>query len=302
MVHYPHLNVENLRKTLDAGVVTPRWSYVMGLFGASEPLAFWWLQKSAQAERDKDTSSVFYLEYPEGEGVFDYWHRWVLICRKRNIATLEAQIRDEALNGVEVPVIENGKVCLKENPEFIGISDDDMRAMHDPLTGESLNLNPVRDRILWNADGTPQVLTRREMMPAALRSRILAGLIPGTFGDHSTVDIRSQNVVRIIGDVQPAAPPVALPAPEAERPDIVELKERARALALNGPMVGKPTAPVHVFGRVPGDQPDDKPLTKPTIAPVDPPRQYQAEPITERKPKPYDRHPPPDRVNGRRVC
>lgn len=298
-----------LRKILDRLVSRPRWQAAMSAIGYSEQSAFIFLNRSRAAEKQNDTSSPYYLEWRE---TFDFFHVHCRRARAESVIVYEHLIRDQCMFGIESPIIEDGREVYRLNPEFLGVSDD---AMRDAL------LDPVRDRWLWNVNAagertTPQVLMRTEQVPGALRARVLAGLLPDTYGEHSTHDVRVQGGVMIVGGDAPrlpATPQRALPAPSQEdRPDIAELKRQARELALHGPKHRQtaPLAPGVVQRIEPNDRPDDVPLGKPTVPLEQNRRAYQAPPYArhvdndpQAQPEPQKRqHATPDRQRGTRVC
>jgi hypothetical protein len=156
---------------------------------------------------------------------------------------------------------QSGYPLQAQNPEFIGVSDDDMRSQF---------LDPVRDRLMWtpqdeNGVRHPIGLFRNSVLAASLRTKILSGILPRIYGEKLSVDHQVRgNVVhtyearafvgraeRVQLDGQTVdAEFRELPAPE-ERPDIAELRRMAAKLAVDRPHtapedaskvpIGKPT-------------------------------------------------------------
>ncbi|HUI12585.1 MAG TPA: hypothetical protein VL048_03840 [Xanthobacteraceae bacterium] len=187
-----HLTTDNLIRVTETLVTHPKWATAMASIGASEQLAFNWLARSRQAQRDDDTASPFFLEW---RGVTDYWHVHCGRARKESLIVYEATVRHQAIHGVEVPVLNGeGQYVYKLNPQFIGWSDDDMRL---------LDFDPMRDRILRDKDDLPVIMTRTEQLPATTRNKVLE-LIPD-YQPHSTMDVRvkSKSVVKVIGARRP---------------------------------------------------------------------------------------------------
>jgi len=206
-----HLTTANLTKILDGLVSRPSWKVIMRSIGASESLAFHWRSQSIKAEKDNDRSSPFFLEW---RGTWDYFHCHAGRARSENIITYEAQIRDQALNGIEVPVLgPDQRPIYRERPEYIGASDDAIRRAEGLEPWEDVR----RLRLELDAKGRPIPLTKVEQIPAPLRLRVLEQ-------DRNYIE-RKAHDVNVQGEITVQKPLARLPG-EA-RPDLERLKQLA---------------------------------------------------------------------------
>lgn len=308
-----HLSTDNLIACCESLCVRGSWAVAAAKIGCAESTLYLWLTKSKRAQQHNEgEASPFWLRWREHD---DFWHEHVKRARKENVMALSFLVMDQCRNGIDVPLINPSTMqpVYQLDPAFLGVSDDDMR---DQL------LDPVRDRWLWNyneAGGrtTPKVVTRTEQIPASLRAKVLAGLLPQTFGERAQIDHRVQGAVVHIMEPPKYIPHSqreqqaeviegqftevcdALPAPE--RADIAALRAEAERLMREGPRNPKPDAPVQVLGRGDGDA---KP-TRENVAPPRPesqplsahPRAYSVERAPEPRPKP-----PAYPVPGRDRC
>lgn len=247
-----HLTSDNLQHVCETLVTHPKWATAMASIGASEQLAFNWLARSRQAQRDDDTASPFLLEW---RGVTDYWHVHCGRARKESLIVYEATVRHQAIHGVEIPVLNgDGQYVYKLDPKFVGWSDDDMRL---------LDFDPVRDRILRGPDGLPVIMTRTEQLPATTRNKILE-LIPD-YTPTTNVNVKSRSVVKVIGPRRP---------PDLSNKSTDELKQMAKLTPpQSGPDYGRhnspaaPVVPSLSFARP--QAPTDNPRGTPNQAPLD---------------------------------
>ena len=161
-----HLSTANLVRVLDQLVTIPRWRAAMGRIGASEQLAFVWRAASVKAMADKDTSSIFFVEF---RGTWDYWHAHAGRARTENIITYEAHIRDQALNGIEHVVLgPDQRPVYRDNPRYIGRPDDYVMLSTGCEPGEV-----ARYRLELDAKGNPVPLTKVEQIPDGSVPRVL---------------------------------------------------------------------------------------------------------------------------------
>jgi hypothetical protein len=308
-----HLTEQALLTCLESLTTRSSWAYTAAKLGISESVCYQWLHKAKTAERDNDTSSIFYITWRDE---LAFWNRHCARARRENIVSLEALVRDECRNGQSDYVRDpsTGRRIPQLDAQWLGVSDD---AMRDQL------LDPVRDRWQWRVDDEgnriePLWEVRTTPMPASLRATVLRGLLPATFGEKAEVNHNLRGAV--IHHVAPApyvsraeraqleskdapidAEFTALPAPEVEaRPDIAELRARAAQLLRDGPKhpvaegVVKDAngAPISARKRTMDDAPDDVPLSKPEMTARDHPRAYDAGPVTQERAAPsYARYP-----------
>ncbi len=121
---------------------------------------FNWAGRSRRAEKDNDRSSEFFLEWCQ---TWDWWHNHAGRARAQNIALYESVIRDQAFNGIEVPVLgPDQRPVYAEDPDLIDVSDEDL-----------WNLYGRRNRYLLDKKKRPVPLTKIEQLPAPLRLRVL---------------------------------------------------------------------------------------------------------------------------------
>jgi len=203
---------ENLVKVLDALVATPHWRKAMMCIRASERTAFEWRAQCIKAMKEKDTSSIFWIEW---RGTWDWWANHAGRARTENIILHEAAIRDQSLNGIEEPVFgPDQKPIYREDPRFIGRNDDYVR--------EVLGMADFEDVTPWHrlehdAAGNPVQLTKRTQIPAPLRLRVLEQ-------DRRYIE-RKEIDTHVTGEIVTAKPLQRLPG--EERPDVARLRALA---------------------------------------------------------------------------
>jgi hypothetical protein len=264
-----HLSTKNLEHVLDALVTRPRWQSAMASIGASEPLAFKWLAQSKYAKKDDDVSSIFYLEW---RGIFNWWHEHAITARRESLVSYEALVRDQAMNGIEIPILDSqGRQLWKENPATVG-KDDDVLDLEFGAGKWS--------RIMRDENGNAVPLTRTEQVPATTRNKIL-DQIRGYRDAPPSVHIH--NNLRVSPPIKalrraPAGPaePARLPPPKEETALVRDLRARLKAGVTNP----KPDGPVEILGRATGDKPDNVSSFPQDVPPTlaDHPRAYQGEP------------------------
>ena len=150
----------NLQRLCDILVTRPSWRVAMAAIGLGETSAFKWRSQSIKAQKENDTSSQMFFEW---RGTYDYFHCHAGRARMENIILYEAQIRDQALNGIETPVLgPDQRPIYAEDPDLIDVSDEAL-----------WNLCGRRNRYLRDAKGRPVPLTKIEQLPAPLRLRVL---------------------------------------------------------------------------------------------------------------------------------
>jgi hypothetical protein len=270
------LTTEILERVLDQLVPTPNWRKAMMMAcRGSERTAFVWRAKSKYAERDKDTSSIFFLEW---RGAYDYWHNHAGRARTENIMVYEATIRDQALNGIEHVVLgPDQRPVYRENPNYIGRDDDYVMLSEGCGPGEVARYRLLLDPITKN----PIPLTKIEQIPAPLRLRTLEQ-------DRRYVE-RKEVDTHVSGEITVAKPLQRLPG-EA-RPDVARLRQLAALPpAQRREAIGASPYPKDANGHrtiatglPPGKRDDDLPtLTKPQpspyVAPYVPPQAPEPQP------------------------
>jgi hypothetical protein len=155
------LSTANLQKVLDTLLSVSDWRKAMASIRASESLAFSWRAKCIEAQKANDTSSIFFVEW---RGAYDWWINHCGRARTENIILYESVLRNQALHGIEIPVLDPAtqRPLFVEDPDLIDVSDEDL-----------WNLYGRRHRYLLDDKKRPVPLTRTEQIPAPLRLRVL---------------------------------------------------------------------------------------------------------------------------------
>ena len=266
-----HFSTENLIRVLDMLVIRPRWQAAMASIGASEDTAFKWLAKSKAAMKDQDESSQWFIEWRE---VWDFWHCHCGRARRESFVSYDAIIRDQAMYGIEIPMLDSqGRQLWKENPATVGYDD----AMLDVIFGAG-----NWSRILRDEKGNAVPLTRTEQIPATTRNKVLDQIggyreAPPQTHIHNNLHVSAPLRALRRAPAGPAEPlRLPPPSPPQETALVRDLRERLKAGVTNP----KPDGPVEILGRMTGDKPDQVssfPADDPqTLA--DHPRAYQGEP------------------------
>lgn len=311
-----HLTEENLIRCAEVATVRASWAVIAAHIGASEQTMYSWLHKSRKAEELHQTESPFFITWRDEQA---YWHRIMARARRDNILSLEAIIRDEVRNGLETPIYDgNGRVVWSVDPVAVAQYGDDKEAAE--------GLGGYYDfPYLHDARGGRIQATRREHVPASLRQKVLAGLLPQTFGDKADVNVNHRGAIVHVIEPTPyhklkaqheadqqvvdgqfaevAADGKPALAPPPLRKDIEFLRAEAARLMREGPKNPSPALPVLDANLRPvgstkpvNDPPDDQPEPPRTIDPRDHPRAYMR-PKAEPRPEPphgdFPRHSDP---------
>jgi hypothetical protein len=154
------LSTANLQRVLDTLLSVSDWRKAMASIRASESLAFSWRAKCIEAQKANDTSSIFFVEW---RGAYDWWINHAGRARTENIILYESVIRNQALHGIEIPVLgPDQKPVYVEDPDLLDVSAEDLWGLYGR-----------RHRYLLDDKGRPVPLTRTEQLPAPLRLRVL---------------------------------------------------------------------------------------------------------------------------------
>ena len=163
---------------------------------------------------------------------------------------MDGLVRSQNALGIESICYDpsTGRPLLALDPRYIGFDDEAMTI---------LGLNPGRDRYLWNEDGTPIYQTKVEQIPASLRQKTMAAVVPG-WKDTQVIEANVRQAVTIVapapwvpkaqraeqiveGEFKEIAPPKSVEQLRAER---AELLKRAAAEHLANPnRVTRPNSP-----------------------------------------------------------
>lgn len=190
---------DTLRKFLVVLDATLNYSASIRKIGYRSTDTFYqWIKRSREAQKNDDTTSMYWLEV---DGAFDWFHQWVAECHDRSIADIEANARLRARDGTLHVVRFRGETVYRRDPalvgrpwliELLGLPDDLLR---DPKTGLP------QPELEWCAP------------PAELVDKVLAANSK-LYSKRSTIDAN----VRVSGGV--LVVPTALPAQSQPRPAI----------------------------------------------------------------------------------
>jgi hypothetical protein len=288
------LTEENLKRTLESLIVRGSWATAALAISVNESTLYRWLQQSRRAQEDNDSESPFLIEWQDQ---LDYYHAHAMRARTQNIFAIESLVRDQLRNGLEVPLFDGqGRPQWRLNLDAIAqvaaLGDCDPFSKEARETAELIGIKDFP--YLLDEAGRRQQATRVEQVPASLKVKLLSGLLPRLYGDRVDVNVTGQ-VVQIV-EPAPYARPKTIEHVD-ERPDIAELREQARRLALEGPKHRQPTKAVTVYGRE-RDMADDVPLEKPKLESLrDHARAYEVERPPQPKPN-YHKRGAPDPVHS----
>jgi hypothetical protein len=232
---------EVLRQVIELHTAGRSWKTIAEAIGVSASVPFLWLRASADAERNNQIDSDYWMDFPEND--FDWFHRKIFgASRVARALAVESACVDECIHGRPEPVIENGRLVYAIDPELEALG----------FVG--------RDAWLYK-DGRPVVLTRNVAAPATLRIKILEGLLPQTFG--RTLDVKSEvahKTVFVVGDpLPPGSPKPQLPKPSEVPMSALErdLRERLAKIDPNRPRP-RPEGKANLGLPRPTGDPDDK--------------------------------------------
>jgi hypothetical protein len=214
---------ENQVKVLEALVLRPKWKFGAAQIGASESLMWKWLAESKTDQKDDARqTSRYWIKWRDS---WDYFHNHANAARRDAIVRYESVVRDEAMNGIEVPLFTaSGEPIWLYDPVAVAMDEGDRWLYKD-----------------WpyqhDANGGRIQACRRDLIPATTRNKVLEATID-EYRPHSSVDVNKSVVVRHVGRTllaQPATPQKALPPPPTAGVSPLVLELRARAAALRDP-------------------------------------------------------------------
>jgi hypothetical protein len=210
---------EVLRQIIELHTAGRSWKAIAEAVGVSASVPFIWLRASADAERNNQMDSDYWMDWPLND--FDWFHRKIFgASRVARALAVESACVDECINGRPEPVIENGRLVYAIDPELEALG----------FTGPNAWLY---------RDGKPVVLTRNVPAPATLRIAILGGLLPGTYSTkrEQKVEVTPRSVL-VVGDPLPPGSP----KPQLRKPSNIpmtpiekDLRERLAKLDVNRP-------------------------------------------------------------------
>jgi len=220
---------------------------------------FWsWLGRSAARNDDR-----FKFEWAGGTRWFDEHYA---VARKRNVVNLEAHARSIAVHGQSREIIFDGCVVYARDPKLMADAlDPDIWKM---LHGD----RPITDTFLRDECGALVRETITEPVPATTLNKVLASMMPATYGDHIDVTHSGGLGVTVIAAPKLTTISAPLDDPRRDTPMLAELRAKLAAITKNGPVHpfpldanGNRTLP-HIAGHVPDDDvPDDRPTPKPRM-------------------------------------
>src|ERR1700722_1185486 len=93
---------ENQIKVLEALVLRPKWKFGAAQISASEDLMWKWINESKKHQKeDRCEASRYWINW---SGESNYFHIHANAARRDAIQRYESVVRDEAMNGIEVPL------------------------------------------------------------------------------------------------------------------------------------------------------------------------------------------------------
>jgi hypothetical protein len=133
-------------------------------------------RRERQAEKATDMSSVYYLEW---QSTLDYWHSHCLTARKQNIFSIEGIVRAQTRDGISTPTFDGmGRAVWLMDLHAIrdcGDPDDPQAVEFAKTLGGYPDFPYAHDE-----QGRRIQATKVEQIPASLRAKVLAGLLPQT--------------------------------------------------------------------------------------------------------------------------
>ena len=138
-----------LRNVLDELCVTPIYTAACARCGISTK-SLWRFIRASQHEDDPESYRLVWCD------VDDWFHNHLRQAMKMSALMIEATARHHALHGFDEVQTFQGKVCWKEDPKLVGLSDDELARL-----GRA-------DRYDRNPDGSliPLTVRRKAVRPA----------------------------------------------------------------------------------------------------------------------------------------
>jgi hypothetical protein len=194
----------------------PNISAASKSLGASATLPYIWIKQAAIAEREGDTSSIYYLEWPVGSESFAFFNRLVSRARDLYKYQFEANFRAEQMpvdegGGVVEPLIFNGEIQYEKR---------------DPiLQKQYVEFGLVDPEDVWERDGPGGIKGKRKIQyvrrPSPAHSKIHA--TRSLLGDQGYNDKRELHIsggiahgVVTLPPARPQRPALAAPSPSRD--------------------------------------------------------------------------------------
>jgi hypothetical protein len=214
------LSQANMTTVLDRLTSKPNLTAASRCIGASLKLLFVWLKRSATMTDEK-----FLVRWPDLQAPPIWFHEAVVLARKMHAVVLDSLLRDEITSGVQFPAIHQGQLQYQMDPQFIGWSDADM---------DMCGYSPTRDRYLRDKKGNALPLMIMEHVPAHLRIRGAASILPA-WREKSSVDsnVRITGGVLVLSGSEPAKVP--LQAAAHAEPEVIDADYSSVLAAIDPP-------------------------------------------------------------------
>ena len=184
-------NHDLLRDLLDELCVTPIYTTACARCGISTK-SLWRYVRASQHEDDPESYRLIWCDLE------DWFHNHLKQAMRMSALLIEATARQHALHGFDEVQTFQGKICWKEDPKLVGLSDDELARL-----GKA-------DRYERNPDGSLIPLTVRRKPSDQLVLKMLAAHFPHTYGDkvtHQHCGIIGVMRVGRDGKMRPNAPP-----------------------------------------------------------------------------------------------
>jgi hypothetical protein len=266
------LSTANLVKVLDILVERPVWDVAMRSVGGRERTAFMWRAQCIRAMKENDLSSIFWMEWRVGSGIFDWWHNHAARARDENKIAYDAIVRDQAANGIEEPIFgPDQKPVWKERAEYIGRPDSYVE-LSEGCKPEDVPYY----RLEHDADGNPVQLTKRTQIPAPLRKAVLAAS-HSDYKETLDVSVEHHGTVHIAKPLQRLASEPRAGADELRRLAAMSPEQRRAAIGASPyPKDGRGLRTIPQLAPSQNDPPDHF-REREEVAP--PPRPAYAKPV-----------------------
>jgi transposase-like protein len=129
----------------------------------------------------------------------------IKLTRRMAVALINSEIHRRALLGNDEVVVFQGRLQYRDNPKFVGWTDEEMSA---------LGFSPA-DRILRDKNGNPVPLTVTRPPSDALSLAVMKAMGGPEWADRRSVDVNVGGGVMVLGRKQPTPAAVAAPVVEA---------------------------------------------------------------------------------------
>ena len=263
---------ENLIAALESFSHDGSYAAANRAIGAAANGTIWSWVAQAKAAKETNDRSFWFVTWRESEG---WWIDFIGRARAEQCLMLDGLVRSQTALGVENICYNSvdGRPLVALAPEYAHLNQEQFDKLCDPIDGQPLD---PRDRYQWADDArtVPVFQTRVEQVPASLRQKTMASVVPG-WKDTQVVERTNKIALTVIAPApwQPRAfresaqivdaEFEALPAPksiEQLRAERAEILKRQAAEHLADPnRTTRPTLPTPPYTGGGRPWPDDPP-------------------------------------------